>query len=184
LRTASRPPRTLIEVASYLCPPAGEAGPPAGFAESLSGMSRASPQTKKTLGSENPERTNSFSGRRSRGKVLDTCPPRRACLYHWSRSIELGRRAKTRRVLPAASRPIPNHGRTRRSRFFLPLARAFVGCDPADFGALVLAASGPAEAQFPTNKVPYRRNLEHGNLTGLPGNSQGDYQVATVAYVA
>jgi hypothetical protein len=66
---------------------------------------------------------------------------------------------------------------------FLPLARAFAGLRSADFGALVLAASGPAETQFPTNKVPFGRNLEQPNFTGLRGDSQGDSQAATVIYV-
>src|SRR5208337_287110 len=81
LRTASIPPRTLIEVASYLCPADGPALPvPFGAGFSLSVMDRASPQ-KAASGPQTcaqDRKTSamleSCSGRRSRGSARLTLP--------------------------------------------------------------------------------------------------------------
>src|ERR1700677_39462 len=69
LRTASMPPKTLMDVASYLCPA------PLPPADSFSAMSRASPQTARSY---DCKILNAwwYTGRRSRGR-LDTY------LAHW-----------------------------------------------------------------------------------------------------
>src|SRR5215469_601201 len=74
LRTASSPPRTLIEVASYLWPPTGPVGTgPFVSGVSLSPMNRASPQTwTPSFGSADPSCIHFTFGKAAR-KWSDLC---------------------------------------------------------------------------------------------------------------
>src|SRR5271154_6973606 len=107
LRTASIPPSTLIEVASYLCPPAGEAGPgPLAAGDSLSPMSRASPQKTGAVAL--------CSGRRSCGCARHLpCP-----LAPLTCVLELGLEGYS-----APSRPAPKFSVGRGEAFVSPLRK-------------------------------------------------------------
>src|ERR1700735_5820473 len=110
LRTASMPPRTLMDVASYLCPPF----PPA---VSFSAMDRASPQT---AGSYELEIFKRLGDTREGGRadVSTLAHIWRARLAHWPQLPKIPARTfcpkricacETRRVA-ASSRPVPNFG--------------------------------------------------------------------------
>src|SRR5690242_19848392 len=87
LRTASSPPRTLIEVASYLCPAAGI---------SFSAMKYVSPQVLRAA---------VVPGGAWEGGRADEPE---TCLAHWSPPREIFRLSRdSKGVFRASSRPIP-----------------------------------------------------------------------------
>src|SRR5579863_7214803 len=121
LRTASMPPRTLMEVASYLCPEPCAAG------RSFSAMSRASPQKvsgfvltnpglKKISGSASASLRAKISfvaqaGKAGRAELLETG------LAHWPRLRPLARRACTRQAgWDSKGLSVPHPGSNRKLR--------------------------------------------------------------------
>src|SRR5580658_8247113 len=138
LRTASIPPRTLIEVASYLCPPGLFA---AGV--SLSPMSRTSPQM---LFGRLPRIRFTASGKACRAEVLD------ACLAHWPHFSKL---------LPSwDSKGFSALHPVRTMRMWRSLRFPRCGGCAAHHSLRLLWRGQRKRREFRPYKVPIRRNLE------------------------
>src|SRR3984885_4352196 len=146
LRTASIPPRTLMEVASYLWPPAGE--------ESFSAMNRASPR-EMGLGRATPRSStcnrSSILGKAVARNVLDTFPAATGAASSPCPLAPLARNASPSRDSKGVSGLHPVRfrvlGRTRRSRFSTRLrGRSTAAADLG--GTLVLALAGRAATQI------------------------------------
>src|ERR1700733_9248440 len=143
LRTASRPPRTLMEVASYLWPPVGE--------ESFSAMNRASPQTKASGSRAWSSIQTSIFGKAVARNVLDTFPAATGAASSPCPLAPLARNALPSRDSKGVSGLHPvrfrNLGRTRRSRFSTrSRGRSMAAAGPG--GGLVLALAGRAATQI------------------------------------
>ena len=177
LRTASRPPRTLIEVASYLCP--------AAFADgvSLSPMDRASPQCVRQTATA-CERIHARVVRQSCvGKAVE----RKCATLALPIGPALARDANSSWDSKGVSRlhPTPhrNLGGARRRSSISPSGR---GCPaallPRDF-RLARSRQAPYAGKPQAEQSAVQEDSGTPEFTGREGNSQADSEATNAAHL-
>ncbi len=83
-------------------------------------------------------------------------------------------RAGTRRVFRELHPVLFRKFRADAAKLFSPRGRGCSSLAPCHFQPPVLALAGLARRKFGANKVPFRKNPEHQNFTGMCAKSQGD----------